>query len=133
VSTHSRHAPAADQCATSRIVPADTAARCRSHSIFGSRSLVHRGCSGVWRLQATSPTLLRHTGMMTANDTTLPRTTGGAPTTLLADLHAAALDRLGDEAKALKLERAVIGVFFTGVKLSNGASGLCATPIKSAP
>ncbi|MDY0066089.1 MAG: DUF364 domain-containing protein [Steroidobacteraceae bacterium] len=70
---------------------------------------------------------------MTANDTTLPRTTGGAPTTLLADLHAAALDRLGDEAKALKLERAVIGVFFTGVKLSNGASGLCATPIKSAP
>lgn len=34
---------------------------------------------------------------------------------------------------ALTLERAVLGIFFTGVKLDNGAGGLCATPIKSVP
>lgn len=53
--------------------------------------------------------------------------------TVLSDLHAAVLNHLGDEAKALTLERAVIGIFFTGVKLSNGAGGLCATPIKGVP
>lgn len=53
--------------------------------------------------------------------------------TLLAELHATVLDRLGTEAQALTLERAVLGIFFTGVKLSNGAGGLCATPVKSVP
>lgn len=53
--------------------------------------------------------------------------------TLLAELHATVLDRLGAEAQALTLERAVLGIFFTGVKLSNGAGGLCATPVKSVP
>lgn len=52
---------------------------------------------------------------------------------LLAELHAAVLDRLGPEAGSLHLERAVLGIFFTGVKLDNGAGGLCATPIKSVP
>lgn len=52
---------------------------------------------------------------------------------LLAELHAAVLERLGSEAETLTLERAVLGIFFTCVKLSNGAGGLCATPIKSVP
>lgn len=55
------------------------------------------------------------------------------PDTLLADLHASVLGRLGAEARALTIERAVLGIFFTGVKLANGAGGLCATPIKSVP
>lgn len=52
---------------------------------------------------------------------------------LLADLHATVVDRLGREAETLALERAVLGIFFTGVKLDNGVGGLCATPIKSIP
>lgn len=52
---------------------------------------------------------------------------------LLRELHLEALDRAGAEAEALRLDRVVLGVFFTGVKLSNGAGGLCATPIKSVP
>lgn len=54
-------------------------------------------------------------------------------TGLLADLHATVIERLGAEAESLTLERAVLGIFFTGVKLANGAGGLCATPIKSVP
>lgn len=53
---------------------------------------------------------------------------------LLAELHAEVVTALGPEAaQELCIERAVIGVFFTGVKLSNGVGGLCATPIKSVP
>lgn len=33
----------------------------------------------------------------------------------------------------LKVERAVIGLFFTGVKLDNGQAGVCYTPIKTIP
>jgi len=53
--------------------------------------------------------------------------------TLLQDLHAETLEQLGADAGSLELERAVLGIFFTGVKLSNGAAGLCATPVKSVP
>jgi uncharacterized protein (DUF4213/DUF364 family) len=52
---------------------------------------------------------------------------------LLGELHAEVLHRLGHEAEQLAIERAVLGIFFTGVKLSNGAGGLCATPVKSVP
>lgn len=52
---------------------------------------------------------------------------------LLQDLHAEIVDRLGADGGSLEIERAVLGVFFTGVKLANGAAGLCATPIKSVP
>ncbi|MEW9899200.1 DUF364 domain-containing protein [Chitinivorax sp. PXF-14] len=55
------------------------------------------------------------------------------PTTLLAELHAAVLARLGSDAQSLRIARAVLGIFFTGVKLDNGAGGLCATPVKSVP
>jgi uncharacterized protein (DUF4213/DUF364 family) len=40
---------------------------------------------------------------------------------------------LGPEIDGLTVERAVIGLFFTGVKLSNGIAGACATPIKTIP
>jgi uncharacterized protein (DUF4213/DUF364 family) len=40
---------------------------------------------------------------------------------------------LGSELDGLAVERAVIGLFFTGVKLSNGIAGACATPIKTIP
>lgn len=52
---------------------------------------------------------------------------------LLAELHSTVIERLGREAETLTLQRAVLGIFFTGVKLDNGAGGLCATPIKSVP
>lgn len=40
---------------------------------------------------------------------------------------------LGTELDTLTVERVVIGIFFTGVKLSNGMGGLCFTPIKAIP
>ncbi|MFV0664065.1 Rossmann-like domain-containing protein [Denitromonas sp.] len=71
--------------------------------------------------------------MKTANDMIPSRMADCPPATLLADLHAAVVERLGAEARALTLERVVLGIFFTGVKLSNGAGGLCATPVKGVP
>ena len=40
---------------------------------------------------------------------------------------------LGGALEALTLERVVLGLFFTGVKLSNGIGGACATPVKMIP
>jgi uncharacterized protein (DUF4213/DUF364 family) len=40
---------------------------------------------------------------------------------------------LGPELDEITVERAVVGLFFTGVKLSNGVAGASATPIKSIP
>ncbi len=40
---------------------------------------------------------------------------------------------LGDDFQGLTIERLVVGLFFTGVKLSNGAGGICFTPIKAIP
>jgi uncharacterized protein (DUF4213/DUF364 family) len=40
---------------------------------------------------------------------------------------------LGAEFDDITIERAVIGLFFTGVKLSAGTAGACATPIKTIP
>ncbi|HEY3909129.1 MAG TPA: DUF4213 domain-containing protein [Stellaceae bacterium] len=42
-------------------------------------------------------------------------------------------DILGPELDEITVERAVVGLFFTGVKLSNGCAGSCATPIKTIP
>jgi uncharacterized protein len=47
-------------------------------------------------------------------------------------------ETLGQIAEILKdepitVERGVVGLFFTGVKLSNGIAGACATPIKTIP
>jgi len=40
---------------------------------------------------------------------------------------------LGADAGGITIERVVIGLFFTGVKLSTGAAGAAATPIRSIP
>ncbi len=40
---------------------------------------------------------------------------------------------LGPEGRRITVERAVVGLFFTGVKLGDGTTGACATPIKTIP
>ena len=40
---------------------------------------------------------------------------------------------LGGALDTLQVERAVLGLFFSGVKLSDGSGGLCFTPIKEIP
>lgn len=40
---------------------------------------------------------------------------------------------VADESGKLTIERAVVGLFFTGVKLSTGHVGACATPVKTIP
>jgi uncharacterized protein len=40
---------------------------------------------------------------------------------------------LGRDLDRITVERAVVGLFFTGVKLSTGAAGACATPLHSIP
>lgn len=40
---------------------------------------------------------------------------------------------LGETMDTLTVERVTIGIFFTGVKLSNGRGGICFTPIKDIP
>ncbi|WP_238530604.1 DUF4213 domain-containing protein [Alicycliphilus denitrificans] len=53
---------------------------------------------------------------------------------LLAELHADVAGALGAQAlERLRIARAVLGIFFTGVQLDNGVGGLCATPVKSVP
>jgi len=42
-------------------------------------------------------------------------------------------DKLGDRLDDLVIEKIVIGIFFTGVKLNNGHGGLCFTPVKTIP
>lgn len=42
-------------------------------------------------------------------------------------------DLLADELDSIVAERAVLGLFFSGVQLSTGEAGLCATPIKEIP
>src|ERR1700680_4766909 len=54
-------------------------------------------------------------------------------TTIVRETLAAISEILGPELDRLTVERAVIGLFFTGVKLSNGIAGACATPIKTIP
>jgi uncharacterized protein (DUF4213/DUF364 family) len=40
---------------------------------------------------------------------------------------------LGSELEQITIDRVVVGLFFTGVKLDNGIAGACATPIKTIP
>src|SRR5205807_6872783 len=54
-------------------------------------------------------------------------------TTILRETLAAISEILGPALDDLTVERAVVGLFFTGVKLSNGVAGACATPIKTIP
>lgn len=52
---------------------------------------------------------------------------------ILHETLAAARDILGRDFNGLAVERAVVGLFFTGVKLDSGHTGTCATPIRSIP
>ena len=52
---------------------------------------------------------------------------------ILRETLAAIREVLGPELDGITVERAVIGLFFTGVKLNNGIAGACATPIKTIP
>lgn len=54
-------------------------------------------------------------------------------TAILRETLTAIPEILGSELDGLTVERAVIGLFFTGVKLNNGIAGTCATPIKTIP
>jgi uncharacterized protein (DUF4213/DUF364 family) len=54
-------------------------------------------------------------------------------TTILRETLAEILEILSPELDGLTIEQAVVGLFFTGVKLSNGIAGACATPIKTIP
>ena len=56
-----------------------------------------------------------------------------ASSSILGDTIALIGNILGAELEAITIERAVVGLFFTGVKLSNGTAGASATPIKSIP
>src|SRR5215472_12727929 len=55
------------------------------------------------------------------------------PSGILAETIGGVTDILGAELAGITIERAVIGLFFTGVKLATGHAGACATPIRSIP
>lgn len=55
------------------------------------------------------------------------------PSPILDETVAAVADILGPELGTITVERAVIGLFFTGVKLSSGEGGACATPREAVP
>ncbi|MFH0731018.1 MAG: DUF364 domain-containing protein [Pseudomonadota bacterium] len=42
-------------------------------------------------------------------------------------------EKMGQDYRDISLEKLTIGLFFTGVKLSNGVGGICYTPIKDIP
>jgi uncharacterized protein len=52
---------------------------------------------------------------------------------ILRETLTAISEILGAEAEDITVDRAVIGLFFTGIKLDNGIAGACATPIKTIP
>lgn len=53
--------------------------------------------------------------------------------TILEETAQLVKKKLGADFGKLTVEQVVVGLFFTGVKLSNGAGGLCFTPIKEIP
>jgi uncharacterized protein (DUF4213/DUF364 family) len=52
---------------------------------------------------------------------------------ILDETVAAIHELLAEEFDRITIERVVVGLFFTGVKLSTGQVGACATPIKTIP
>ncbi|TAK47331.1 MAG: Fis family transcriptional regulator [Xanthobacteraceae bacterium] len=56
-----------------------------------------------------------------------------ATNAILAETIATIEEIAGDELATLTIERVVMGLFFSGVKLSSGHAGACATPLKTIP
>ncbi len=52
---------------------------------------------------------------------------------ILAETIAGIEAIIGEDLDQIRIERAVIGLFFTGVKLDAGVAGACATPLRSIP
>jgi uncharacterized protein (DUF4213/DUF364 family) len=59
----------------------------------------------------------------------MDRTNENLGSPILAETIAAIGGILGRDLDAIRVERVVVGLFFTGVKLDNGAAGACATPL----
>ena len=55
------------------------------------------------------------------------------PNAILQETMAGIAEILGPDLEQLTVERAVVGLFFVGVKLSDGSCGACASPIKTIP
>jgi uncharacterized protein len=55
------------------------------------------------------------------------------PDGILNETIASVTEILGPDLDSIKVERAVIGLFFTGVKLTTGTAGTCATPHDAVP
>lgn len=55
------------------------------------------------------------------------------PGSILAETIGAIRETLGPDLDTITIDRVVIGIFFTGVRLSDGSGGLCFTPIKEIP
>ncbi len=55
------------------------------------------------------------------------------PDSILDETIAGVTDILGADLDDIAIERVVIGLFFTGVKLSSGEAGTCATPREAIP
>lgn len=53
--------------------------------------------------------------------------------TILEEVAGLVKKNLDNEISDIAIERLVIGLFFTGVKLSNGHGGVCYTPVKEIP
>ena len=52
---------------------------------------------------------------------------------ILTETIASIQDILGADLDRITVECAVVGLFFTGVKLDTGVTGACATPLRSIP
>ena len=52
---------------------------------------------------------------------------------ILEETAALVKEKIGKSFETLTVEKAVVGLFFTGVKLSNGFGGICYTPVKDIP
>jgi len=57
----------------------------------------------------------------------------GENSPIISETIAALQAELGPDLHGLMVDRAVIGLFFSGVKLSNGSCGICFTPVKEIP
>jgi uncharacterized protein (DUF4213/DUF364 family) len=69
----------------------------------------------------------------TEQKSTAGSTVSAEPGAILRETVEELQSRFGNRFGGITVERAVIGIFFTGVKLSNGSGGLCFTPIKEIP